>query len=97
MPCSLFLQVIHNDIFFYRIGTYYLKSVTSIIEVSVVRSSAHTLFYNFYFFRSQFGWSLLKSFCSFGYRRCDTGKSRFEMPVISVDFSIGDVFIFVFF
>jgi hypothetical protein len=45
MPCSLFLQVgtiIHNDIFFIElhITGYYLKSVTSIIEVftSVVRS-----------------------------------------------------------
>jgi hypothetical protein len=42
MPCSLFLQVIHNDIFFIEwVGTYlYLKSVTRIIEVftSVVRS-----------------------------------------------------------
>jgi hypothetical protein len=30
MPCSLFLQVIHNDIFFIE---YYIKSVTTIIKV----------------------------------------------------------------
>jgi hypothetical protein len=28
MACSLFLQVIHNDIFFYRIGTYILLKIS---------------------------------------------------------------------
>jgi hypothetical protein len=55
MPCSLFLQVIHNDIFCIE---YYIKSVTSIIKVftSVVRLSTHSFFLIIIF-------TLLLTFC----------------------------------